>query len=128
VGIDPARSAAIKKEIGKFGYTPFTGWYQLRKEPPMFCSGTGDQVIFCGMEKLDKSTMDELFRPEDHSGIIPDRPFICLDLKHPDRPLAELRLEGDAMRLILQAPDSWFADCRPLLEKPLLFQAEKRRP
>ena len=128
VGIDPARSAAIKKEIGKFGYTPFTGWYQLRKEPPMFCSGTGDQVIFCGMVSLDKSTLDDLFRPKDHSGIIPDRPFICLDLKQPDRPLAELRLEGDAMRLILQAPDSWFAECRPLLEKPLLFQAEKRRP
>ena len=94
----------------------------------MFCSGTGDQVIFCGMGKLDKSTMDDLFRPKDHSGIIPDRPFICLDLKHPDRPLAELRFEGDGMRLILQGPDSWFAGCRPLLEKPLLFPAEKRRP
>ena len=128
VGIDPARSAAVKKEIGKLGYTPYSGWYQLRKAPPMFCSGTGDQVIICGMEKLDKSTLDDLFRPQAHSGIIPDRPFICLDLKHPDRPLAELQFERDAMRLILQAPDSWFAECRPLLEKPLLLPAEKRRP
>lgn len=127
-GIDPAKSAAVKREIGKSGYTPYPGWYQLRKEPPMFCSGTGDQVIFCGMEKLDKSTLDDLFNPKDHSGIIPDRPFICLDLKHPDRPLAELRFEGDAMRLILQAPDSWFAECRPLLEKPLLVPAERKRP
>ena len=127
VGIDPARSAAVKKEIGKLGYTPYPGWYQLRKEPPMFCSGAEKQVFFCGMEHLDRATLEDLFRVQDHSAAVPDRPFVCLDLKHPDRPLAELRFEADAMHLILRAPDSWFASCRPLLEKPLLFPAAKPR-
>jgi len=127
VGIDPARSAAVKKEIGKLGYTPYPGWYQLRKEPPLFCSGAKEQVIFCGMEHLERAALEELFRVQDHPAAVPDRPFVCLDLKHPDRPLAELRFETDAMHLILQAPDSWFAECRPLLEKPLLFPAAKPR-
>ena len=126
VGIDPAKSAAVQKEIGKLGYTPYQGWHQLRREPPVFCSQTGDQAIFCIMEQLDRNTLENLFRPQVYQGTVPDRPFICLDLKQPERPLAELHFEGDAMRLILQAPESWFAGCRPLLEKPLLLPEGNR--
>ena len=126
VGIDPARAAAVRQEIGKLGYTPFPGWFQIHKQPPLFCSGAASQVIFCGMEQLDRTTLEDLFHPQTCSHGIPDRPFICLDLKHPDRPLAELRFEKDVMRLFLQAPDEWFAGCRPLLEKPLLLPEGNR--
>ena len=119
VGIDPAKSAAVRKEVGKLGYTPYQGWYQLRREPLMFCSQTGDQAVFCIMEQLDRNTLENLFRPEVYQGTVPDRPFICFDPKQPERPLAELRFENHDMRLVLQAPDSWFAGCRPLLENPL---------
>lgn len=126
VGIDPAKSVAVQKEVGKLGYTPYQGWHQLRRDPPMFCSQTGDQAIFCIMGHLDRNTLENLFRPRTYQGIFPDRPFICFDPKHPERPLAELRFENHDMRLIVQAPDSWFAGCRPLLEKPLLLPAGNR--
>ena len=126
VGIDPAKSAAVQKDVDKLGYTPYQGWHQLRRDPPMFCSQTGDQTVFCLMEQLDRNTLENLFRPQSYQGTVPDRPFICFDPKHPERPLAELRFENADMRLILQAPDSWFAGCRPLLEKPLLLPAGNR--
>lgn len=126
VGIDPAKKSAVQKEISKLGYTPFSGWYQLRKDPPMFCSQTGDQTIFCGMEQLDRNLLETLFHPQAYPASVPDRPFICFDPKQPERPLAELCFEADAMRLILQAPDSWFAGCRPLLEQPLLLPTGNR--
>lgn len=126
VGITPARAAAVRQEIGKLDYTPFPNWFQIHRQPPLFCSEIGSQVIFCGMEQLDRTTLENLFRPQVCPLAVPDRPFICLDLKHPDRPLAELRFEKDVMHLLLQAPDSWFAGCRPLLEKPLLLPEKSR--
>ena len=127
VGIDPAQSAAVRKEIGKLDYTPYPDWFQLRRRPPLFCSGNPDRVIFCGMDSLDRSTLENLLRPLAYRGTVPDRPFFCIDLKHPERPLAELRFEKDAMHLILRAPDSWFSDCRPLLEKPLLLSDRRKK-
>lgn len=127
-GIDPARSGTLRQEIAKLGYTPWTGWFQLRKQPPLFCSGTEGQVIFCGMDQLDRAGLEDLFRPQNFQGSVPDRPFICIDLKHPDRPLAELIFEKDGMLLVLQAPDSWFAGCTPLLENPLILPAGNRNP
>ncbi len=127
VGIDPAKSAAVQKDVSKLGYTPYQGWYQLRREPPMFCSQAADQVTFCTMEQMDRNTLENLFRPQAYQGTIPDRPFICFDPKQPERPLAELRFENQVMRLVLQAPDSWFAGCRPLLEKPLLLPEGNRK-
>ena len=126
VGIDPARTASVRQEIGKLDYTPFPNWFQIHRQPPLFCSENGSQAIFCGMESLDRTTLENLFRPQICPLAVPDRPFVCLDLKHPDRPLAELRFEKDVMRLLLQAPDDWFAGCRPLLEKPLLLPEGNR--
>ncbi|MBO4630518.1 MAG: hypothetical protein J5858_01210 [Lentisphaeria bacterium] len=121
VGIDPSQSAVVRKEIRKWNYTPYPDWFQLRRQPPLFCSENAGQIIFCSMDLLDRATLENLLRPQNYQGSVPNLPFICLDLNHPDRPLAELRFEQDFMHLILQAPDSWFSACRPLLEKPLLL-------
>ena len=121
VGIDPSQSAVVRKEIRKWNYTPYPGWFQLRRQPPLFCSENADRIIFCSMDLLGRTTLENLLRPQNYQGSVPDLPFICLDLNHPDRPLAELRFGQDSMRLILQAPDSWFSACRPLLKKPLLL-------
>lgn len=125
-GIRPEWMTQVRMEILKQNPTPFSGWYRVRKNPPLLCSPTADQAAFFGVARMDDGNVRALLEPQGYQGKLPDCPFICLDLNRPDAPLAELRIEQKTgLLLTLQAPDDWFASRRPLLEKPLLLPDKK---
>ena len=121
-GIDPVRAQPVRNEIlKKYKETPFRGWYSICSDPVLFCSAGTDRLTFFCSARMDTGNISALVEPKEYAGSIPTCPFVCLDLSRPEKPLAELRFEKNALRLTLQAPDSWFASCGPLLEKPLLL-------
>ena len=126
-GMDPSAAPAVRKALSGLGYTPFSGWYSLRRDPPLLAGTEKERIIFCGLEKLDRPLLEKLFAPTPYQGNVPDGLFVCLDLAHPDRPLALLRAEAGVLHLTLQASDRWFAAHGPLLDKPILLPERKSR-
>ncbi len=120
-GIRPDSSAGLRKEIQKLKPTPFEGWFQLRNAPALLVALKSDRLLLFGADGMDSTLLHALDQPREYAGPLPEVPFVCLDLAAPERPLAELRFERGALRLILQAKDQWFAAHGPLLEKPLLL-------
>ncbi|MBO4649420.1 MAG: hypothetical protein J5806_14825 [Lentisphaeria bacterium] len=126
-GMSPSAAPGVSKALSGLGYTPFPGWYLLRRDPVLLVSAGKDEIIFCGMEKLERTLQEKLFAPTPYRGNVPDGLFVCLDLARPERPLALLRAEGGVLHLTLQASDRWFAAHGPLLDKPLLLPDRKPR-
>lgn len=126
-GMAPSAASGVRKAVSGLGYTPFSGWYSLRRDPPLLVSAGKDKIVFCGMESLERSLLEKLFAPTAYRGNVPDGLFVCLDLARPERPLALLRAEAGVLHLTLQAPDRWFAEHGPLLDKPILLPERKPR-
>ena len=126
-GVDPSAAPAVRKAVSGLGYTPFSGWHSLRRDPPLLVSEGKGEIVFCGLEKLERPLLEKLFAPTAYQGKVPDGLFVCLDLARPGRPLGSLRAEAGILRLTLQAQDRWFAAHGPLLDKPILLPERKAR-
>ena len=127
-GVVPGRAQSVRNEILKrYKETPFRGWYSICSDPVLLCSSDADRLTFFCSSRMDTGNISALTEPKEYAASIPDCPFVCFDLPRPEKPLAQLLFEGNVLRLTLQAPDSWFASCGPLLEKPL-FLPEKSPP
>ncbi|MCI6289652.1 MAG: hypothetical protein MR727_13120 [Lentisphaeria bacterium] len=119
LGIVPEYFPALRQGMEKLGYTPFPGLWQLRRTPPLFCSAGKNALILYGLERVERETLEQMRSPQPLNLPVPDCPFVCLDLAHPEKPLVQLTFERNELVFRFQAPDSWFASFRPLLEKPL---------
>lgn len=119
LGIAPEQFPALRQDMTKLDYTPFPGLWQLRRTPPVFCSAEKNALILYSLERLERASLEKLRRTETVNTRVPDCPFVCFDLAHPEKPLVQLTFEQNELVFRLHAPDSWFASFRPLLEKPL---------
>ena len=119
-GLLLGKEAMIRPSFEKLKETPWH-WRQFSRDPVGLCLLEKNRLVVFGADRMDLGRIQAMFEPQEFEGTLPDRPLVCIDLENPEKPLAELRFENGTMRLILQAPDSWFADGRPLLAKPLLL-------
>ena len=119
-GLLPGKEAMIRPSFEKLKETPWH-WRQFSRDPVGLCLLEKDRLAVFGADRMDTGRIQAMFEPQEFRGTLPDRPLVCIDLENPEKPLAELRFANGTMRLILQAPDSWIADGRPLLAKPLLL-------
>ena len=125
-GLVPGRVPSVENEVrSRYKETPFRGWYSICSDPVLLCSSGADRLVFFCSDRMDTGNINALVEPREYDGAVPDCPFVCFDVSRPEKPLAELRFEKNALRLTLQAPESWFAAHGPLQEKPL-FLPEKR--
>ena len=119
-GLLPGKEAMIRPSFEKLKETPWR-WRRISHNPLQLGLLEKERLVIFGADRMDFAKTEAMFEPQEFNGPLPDRPLVCIGLENPEKPLAELRFENGTMRLILQAPDSWFADGRPLLEKPLLL-------
>ena len=125
-GLLPGKEAMVRPSFEKLEETPWR-WRRISHNPLQLGLLEKERLVIFGAARMDLAKVEAMFGPEEFKGTLPDRPLVCIDPGHPEKPLAELRFEAGRMHLILQAPDEWFADGRPLLGKPLLLPDQVSR-
>jgi len=119
LGIRPAHMPEITKSVGEMGYTPYQDLFQIMRDPPLFCSASGNRIAFYYSDTLEKTNLEQLLKQTQKSLDVADVPFAFYDLANPKQPIAELRFNGRTAQMTFQAPDEWFAMRQPLVDVPL---------
>lgn len=119
LGIRPDHASGIVNAVAGMGYTPYPNLFQVTKNPPLFCSVSGNRLAFYYTDALEKDKFERLLKPVPLSLNAGESPFAFYDLSRPDRPIAELRFKGNTAEMIFRAPDEWFAALPPLMDVPL---------